>query len=189
MALIYFVQRDRTRAKLPSVSPTPVVSTKVTVPMSTPKPSPRPTTDLNLDAGDVDPPRKAKADKSLDLSDIAERATPLATLDDGKKYIDYVLVDASDVLGRDDMRRYRFRLEHAARVRGSFTAQGNIKVDIVSDYDPARGPTGHYRYYTSNGKISADTIDMELLPGTYDVQVSSDTTVSFSIHLSAHYGQ
>jgi hypothetical protein len=92
------------------------------------------------------------------------------------------LVSAYDVLSAgitkdEDTRRYRFRLQQKARVKGGFSARGNIRVEIVGGY------------YSSGGAISADTIDLILEPGTYELIVSAREIVGFNVRLTAYYDQ
>jgi hypothetical protein len=71
----------------------------------------------------------------------------------------------------------RFHLEQAARVKGSFSAHGNVSVYITGDY------------YSSHGAISADSIDVRLRAGTYELVVTARETVGFSVQLFAYYDQ
>jgi hypothetical protein len=93
------------------------------------------------------------------------------------------LVSAYDVLSAggtrkaEDTRVYRFRLQHKARVKGGFSARGNIHVEI---------PGG---YYSSGGSISADTIDLVLESGVYELIVSARELVGFNVQLTAYYDQ
>ena len=91
-------------------------------------------------------------------------------------------MSASDVLiagysRPEDRRTYRFHLSQQARVKGSFSAQGNISVYITGGY------------YSSNGAISSDSIDVIMSAGSYEVVVSARQAVGFSLHLTAYYDQ
>ena len=92
------------------------------------------------------------------------------------------VVNASDYLSAgitktEDTRRYRFRLQQRARVKGSFSARGNINVYIFGGY------------YSSGGAISADTIDVLLESGSYELVASARESCHFSVRLTAHYDQ
>jgi len=81
-----------------------------------------------------------------------------------------------------DQRRYRFRLDSIARVKGTFSAMGGgVAVRLVS------GPS---TYYSSGYEVSGDSIDVALWPGTYEMEVTlvgSSDAVSFRVDLTAYY--
>jgi hypothetical protein len=175
-------------ASSPSPSPSSVVSPTPAV-TPTPKPTPTIKPEDDLDAGLVEPAdpleeavrsAKEKATPTPDPDFVPSRdrtvnpPTPRPTIHTES------LVYASDVLSpgysrSDDRRVYRFHLSQQARVKGSFSARGNISVYITGGY------------YSSNGAISSDSIDVTLSAGTYEVVVSARETVGFSLHLTAYY--
>lgn len=198
VALLYFQtqQNDQAVATLPVVatspspSPSPALSS---TPTPTPKPTPttKPKDDLDADyVEQTDSPEEA-------VRAAKEKPTPTPTLDPylasrparvvnsptprPTTYQESLLY-ASDVLSAgyskpEDRRLYRFHLSQQARVKGSFSAHGNISVYIVGGY------------YSSDGAISSDSIDVALPAGTYEVVVSSREIVGFSLHLTAYYNQ
>lgn len=94
--------------------------------------------------------------------------------------IQKILVSASDILQAGykkdvDTRVYRFHLDQSAHVKGNFNARGNISVQIKGGY------------YSSNGDISSDTIDVDLAAGTYEVIVTSRQIVGFSLNLTGYF--
>jgi hypothetical protein len=104
-----------------------------------------------------------------------------------KPRVEHNIVSGDDILqvstyGKtQDFRRYRFRLDGIARLRGSFSANGGgVTVRIIS---------GGSTYYSSGSEISADEIDVALYPGTYELEVSLSTrgVVSFHVQLTAVY--
>lgn len=96
------------------------------------------------------------------------------------------LIDAYDTLypkdnQSEDTRRYRFHIEQDTRVKGSFSAHGNIRVKITAaGIDPP---------YSSGDDISFDTIDVFLYAGSYELVVSGHQVVGFSVRLTAYYPQ
>ena len=163
------------------------VASPTASPTATPSPTPTPTPKATATPTPDD--FEAYLDPPVPLPTPREKVTPLpepsvsttrerTVASPTPRRITYPesLVDASDVLVRDS-RLYRFHLSQPARAKGSFSAQGNITVYIVGGY------------YSSNGAISSDTIDISLSPGTYEVIVSSREIVGFSLHLKAYYDQ
>ena len=98
------------------------------------------------------------------------------------------LVYAQDVLSigyqkREDSRRYRFQLDHMARIKGSISARGGgVTVRIFS---------GDNSVYVSGFNVSVDSIDLTLYPGVYELQVTLVATdsafVNFSVNATAYY--
>jgi hypothetical protein len=164
----------------PTASPTPPPS-----PTPTPKPTPTATPDDLESYLDPDPleeaVRKAKENTTpTPEPSVAIRERVVSSPTPRRTIYPESLVNASDVLSAgytrsQDTRLYRFHLSQPARVKGTFSARGNITVYIVGGY------------YSSNGAISSDTIDIRLAPGTYEVVVSSREVVGFSLHLMAYY--
>jgi hypothetical protein len=72
----------------------------------------------------------------------------------------------------EDSRRYPFQLQEAARVKGDFHAIGNVTVCIP----------GHY---SSGGPKPADTIDLVLPAGTYELVITALELAGVSLHLLA----
>ncbi|SRR6266540_1366930 len=113
---------------------------------------------------------------------LTPRPTPRAT-----PRIERV-VSANDVLSvgsgkREDSRRYRFQIDSIARIKGSFSATGGgVTVRILSGMDTK---------YVSGFNVSADSIDVALYPGVYELQVtlvgSDYEIVSFIVSASAYY--
>jgi hypothetical protein len=200
----YFVQRKVAReAALALATPSPAYvaspsATATSTPTPTPKPTPTTTPDLDLDGlvetadpylvpiqeptrtpGDfekyVTPARPDPTATTIPTPRPTPRPPPRAAES---------LVNAHDVMspgyGRDeDTRRYRFHVENTARVKGSFSARGNVSVKIVAaGIDPR---------YSSDGEISGDTIDVLLYPGTYELVVTARSVVGFSVQLTAYY--
>lgn len=197
VATDYFIQRNIHQSvaqavpslpNVPSQSPTPTPKiTPTSTPKSTPKQpdddekyiseepltpkgstlAPVPTPDLQNS-----PYYRSPAGQDTEAG-TTPRPTPRTEL----------VVSASDVLSGgskgEDTRRYHFHLDSIARVKGRFSAHGNISVQIVAaGIDPR---------YSSNGEVSADTIDVSLYPGTYELVVRAGSIVSFSVSLAAYY--
>lgn len=176
-------------ASSPIPSQSPVVST---TPAGTPTPAPTPTTkpEDDLDAGLIEPAdpleeavrlAREKATPTPDPYFVPGRERTVSSPTPRPTTYTESLVYASDVLiagysRSEDRRIYRFHLSRQARVKGSFSARGNISVYL-------RG------YYSSNGAISSDSIDVTLSAGTYEVVVSARETVGFSLSLTAYYDQ
>lgn len=172
----------------PNPLPSPVVSP---TPTATPTPKPTPKPEDDLDAGlieQADPLEEAvrsakhKATPTPDPYFVPSRERTVNSPTPRPTIYTESLVYASDVLSAgysrpEDRRIYRFHLSQRARVKGNFSARGNINVYIVGGY------------YSSNGAISSDSIDVNLSAGTYEVVVSARETVSFSLHLTAYYDQ
>jgi hypothetical protein len=129
---------------------------------------------------------KQKATPSIDpyfTPDTTLASTPLPVPTAGPRPTprSEVKVNASDTLiagsswRPEESRRYRFHLERLARVGGSFSARGNISVLITGGW------------YSSNGEISADSFEVTIPSGTYEVVVTAHSVVSFSIHLTSEY--
>lgn len=197
MGVLYFRTRQAARlaaaAPVAAISPS-VSSTPLPSPTFTPTPKPTPTAtpddDLNLDSGLLVPDPLEEAVRS-----VKEKATPtpdpylvpireptVNSPTPRPTIYTESLVHASDVLIAgysrvEDSRTYRFHLSQKARIKGSFSAQGNISVYIVGGY------------YSSIGPISSDSIDVTMSAGTYEVIVSARQSASFSLHLSAYYDQ
>jgi len=179
-------------ASSPSPSPNPTLSpTPTPTPTPTPKPTPTTKPEDDLDGGlieQTDPLEevvRAAKEKTTPTPDpylVSRPARVINSPTPRPTTYPESLVNASDVLSAgysrsEDRRLYRFHLPQQARVKGSFSAQGNISVYIVGGY------------YSSNGAISSDSIDVTLAAGTYEVVVSSREIVGFSLHLRAYYDQ
>lgn len=172
----------------PSPSPSPIVSP---MPATTPTPKPTPTgkPEVDLDAGLIDPLEEAvrsakeKPTPTPDPYFVPSRERTVNSPTPRPTIHTESLVNASDFLSggtyskSEDKRTYRFHLSQQAHVKGSFSARGNISVYIVGGY------------YSSNGEISSDSIDVILSAGTYEVVVSARQLVGYSLHLTAYYDE
>ena len=76
-------------------------------------------------------------------------------------YMHPTFLAAEPISNSEDKRTYRFHLSQRAHVKGSFSARGNVSVYIAGGY------------YSSDGEISSDSIDVTLSAGTYEVIVSA----------------
>lgn len=184
-------------AAAPVASPTasPIATPSPTATL-TPKPTPTPEDDLNLDSGLVESDpleeavRSAKQEatptpdpyllpKVIPTTDpylVPSRERTVSSPTPRRTLYPESVVNAYDALSPGDSRVYRFRLSQPARVKGNFSARGNIRVYIAG-------------YYSSSGAISSDTIDVSLSPGTYEVIVTAGQYVGFSLHLKAYYDE
>jgi hypothetical protein len=204
----YYVQRKAVSEAVAVVTPTPaLVASPSQTPTSTPSPkaSPSPKPEDDLEAGLV--PTPDPYDEIVAAAREKRRPSPTPNIDD---YLDKLpaatstptpvprpsvsppqrtesVVSAFDILSihygkSQDSRRYRFRLDGIARVKGSFDASGGgVIVRIIS---------GGSTYYSSGyEEVSADKIDVALYPGTYEVEVNlaSRGVVSFHVNLTAYY--
>jgi hypothetical protein len=208
----YYVQRKAARDAVvlavpaPTATPTPTLTPTAT-PMPTPKESSSSKPEDILDGGLVPKPDPYDDDERVkaaserprpsprdSIDDLLYKLTPTPTLTPAQRptpistpRTEYLL-SASDMLSAgyyggksQDSRRYRFRLDGIARVKGSFSARGGgVSVRILS---------GSNIVYSSGYEVSADSIDVALYPGTYELEVtlSSRATVSFSASLTARY--
>ncbi len=154
-------------------SPSPTLTP---TPSDSPSPKAEPSRDELDDLLDALPAAEKKPSPPIDLSSgLVESSptptsTPTTTPTPRAEIITESLVSASDYLiagitKAEDTRRYRFRLQQKAQVKGGFSARGNIRVEIVGGY------------YSSGGAISADTIDLILESGTYELIVSARESV------------
>jgi len=156
----------------------------------TPKPTPtiKPEDDLERYLEPADPldeavrAAKEKATPTPDPYLVASRERTVASPTPRPTIYAASLVYASDVLiagysRSEDRRVYRFHLSRQARVKGDFSAHGNISVYIAGGY------------YSSNGAISSDSIDVTMSAGTYEVIVSARESASFTLRLTAYYDQ
>jgi len=171
-------------AASPSPSPSPVESPTLT---PTPKPTPtiKPEDDLEQYLDPLDEAVRAAKEKATPTPDpylVASRERTVASPTQRPTIYTESLVDASDALiagysRSEDRRVYRFHLSRQARVKGDFSAHGNISVYIGGGY------------YSSNGAISSDSIDVTMSAGIYEVIVSARESASFTLRLTAYYDQ
>lgn len=152
----------------PAASPTPAATL-------TPKPTPTANPENDLDAGlertdpleDAVRSAKEKSTPTPDPYFVPSRERTVNSPTPRPTIYTESLVYASDVLSggtysnSEDKRTYRFHLSQRAHVKGSFSARGNVSVYIAGGY------------YSSDGEISSDSIDVTLSAGTYEVIVSA----------------
>jgi hypothetical protein len=181
----YYVQRKAARDALALAKPSHVegaspAPSPTFTPTSTPipKPTPTETPEPDLAAGLIEVPEPSQAPLQRTTPPPTPTPSPRLT----PRYVS--LVNAHDVLNPaygqyEDTRRYRFHVEKETRVKGNFSARGNVSVRIVAaGIDPR---------YSSGGEISADTIDVFLYAGSYELVVTARKLVSFSVELAAYY--
>jgi hypothetical protein len=189
----YFIEGSNSQpAVIPKPSPAYVAASSP-ITSSTLTPSPKPSPSEKPTAGEVDPltevVRSLQKATPTDDPYLVPKSTPTPTPRPTPRPQPRVesLVYANDVLmvygPSSDSRRYRFHLSERARIKGDFSARGNVDVEIVSN--------GSVIYYSSNGEIASDSIETTLPAGTYEMVVSLSTkgVVGFSAHLSAFYDQ
>jgi len=171
--------------EVPTPTPTPV-STGVNL---TPQPTKDPIDDLLESLPSPTPKASAEYEEAPIVTpspNHAQLPSPIVAASPRlpPRYVS--LVEAYDTLvpknnQSEDTRRYRFHIEQDTRVKGSFSARGNIKVQITAaGIDPP---------YSSGDSISFDTIDVFLYAGTYELIVESREVVGFSVRLTAYYPQ
>jgi hypothetical protein len=178
------VTSSPTPSPSPAGSPTPAAT-------ATPKPAPTTKPEDDLESGLIQPTdpledairsAKEKVTPAPDPYIVPSRERTVSSPTPRPTIYTESLVYASDILvprysKSEERRVYRFHLSQTARVKGNFSARGNISVYITGGN------------YSSNGAISSDSIDVSLAAGTYEVIVSARETVSFSVHLTAYYDQ
>ena len=165
---------NNTPPATPTASPT--VSPTVTTKSSVPKPNSN--SESNTTSNELDVEGLPEVTPLPSYSPI--QLPQLATSTPKRPIMSEIIVSATDVLSAgysrpEDSRVYRFRLKSPARIQGNFSARGNVSVQIKGGY------------YSSNGFISGDSIEVNLPQGAFEVLVTARETVSFSLRLSAFY--
>jgi len=172
----YFVQRKAARDALALATPSPAYLANPLLATPAPMPSPTPTLTPSPSSSPSPDEYDALLDDLFDKEGTKATRTSKPTPEvDFEKYLEPAptstptprptpratpqveqLVSAFDVLSgysdsSRDSRRYRFRIDGIARVKGSFSAKGGgVTVRIMS---------GGNTYYSSGEEVSADTID------------------------------